>query len=198
MSLADSSVKIPKGTVEDVLVQVDKFYYSVDFFVLDTKPVAMEANYVPIILGRPFLATSNAIIIYRNGVMQLTFDNMTLELNIFHFSKKHVHPEEEDLEEVFLIDTIVEEQCEQLQLQEELIEELAELPEKLDEPSYLCAAFCPWKKKEEILPLLIKRDQEKEESLKLDLKPLPIELKYAYLEEGNQCPVVISSSLNAS
>ena len=55
--LVDRSVKIPKGTVENVLVQVDKFYYSVDFVVLDTKPVAEGANYVPIILGRPFLAT---------------------------------------------------------------------------------------------------------------------------------------------
>ena len=117
LSLADRLVKIPKGTVEDVLVQVDKFYYLVDFVVLDIEPVVMGANYVPIILGRPFLATSNAIINCRNGVMQLTFGNMTLELNIFHLGKKHVHLEEEDLEEVCLIDTIVEEQCEQLQLQ---------------------------------------------------------------------------------
>ena len=108
MSLADRSVKIPKGNVEDVLVQMDKFYYPVDFVVLDTEPVAVGANYVPIILRRPFLATSNAII-SRNGVMQITFGNMTLELNIFHLSKKHVHPEEENLEEVRLIDTIVEE-----------------------------------------------------------------------------------------
>ena len=42
---------------------------------------------------------------------------MTLELNIFHLNKKHVHPEEEDLEEMCLIDTIVEEQCEKLQSQ---------------------------------------------------------------------------------
>ena len=117
LSLADGSVKIPKGNVEDVLVQVDKFYYPMDFVVLDTKPVAVRANYVPIILRRPFLATSNAIINRGNGVMQLTFGNMTLELNIFHLSKKHVHPEEEDLEEVCLIDTIVDEQCEQLQSQ---------------------------------------------------------------------------------
>ena len=88
-----------------------------DFVILVTKPIAVGANYVPIILGRPFLATSNEIINCRNGVMQLTFRSMTLELNIFHLSKKHVHPEEEDLEEVCLIDTIVEEQCEQLQLQ---------------------------------------------------------------------------------
>ena len=61
-SLADRSIKIPKGTVEDVLIQVNKFYYLVDFVVLDIELVAVGANYVPIILGRPFLATSNAII----------------------------------------------------------------------------------------------------------------------------------------
>ena len=71
LSLADRSIKIPKGTVEDVLVQVDKFYYPIDFVVLNTEPVAVGANYVPIILGRPFLATSNAIINYRNGVISL-------------------------------------------------------------------------------------------------------------------------------
>ena len=36
LSLADRSIKIPKGIVEDVLVKVDKFYYSVDFVLLDT------------------------------------------------------------------------------------------------------------------------------------------------------------------
>ena len=69
LSLADRSVKIPKGTVEDVLVQVDKFYYPVDFVVLDKELVVVGANYVLIILGRPFLATSNAINNCRNGVM---------------------------------------------------------------------------------------------------------------------------------
>ena len=62
LSLADRSIKILKGTVEDVLIQVDKFYYPVDFVVLDTEPGATGANYAPIILGRPFLATSNVII----------------------------------------------------------------------------------------------------------------------------------------
>ena len=89
LSLADRSVKIPKGIVEDVLVKVDKFYYPVDFVVLDTEPIANGPNHVPIILGRPFLATANAIINFRNGVMQLTFGNMTLELNIFHLNHKH-------------------------------------------------------------------------------------------------------------
>ena len=89
LSLADRSVKIPNGIVEDVLVKVDKFYYPVDFVVLDTEPIANGPNQVPINLGRPFLETANAIINCRNGVMQLTFGNMTLELNIFHLNNKH-------------------------------------------------------------------------------------------------------------
>ena len=89
LSLADQSVKIPKGIVEDVLVKVYKFYYPVDFVVLDTEPIENGPNHVPIILGRPFLATANAIINFRNGVMQLTFGNMTLELNIFYLNNKH-------------------------------------------------------------------------------------------------------------
>ena len=87
---------------------MDKFYYPVDFIVLNTEPVAVGANHVPIILRRPFLATSNAIINFQNGVMQLTFGNMTLELNIFHLSKMHMHSEEDDCEEVCIIDTILE------------------------------------------------------------------------------------------
>ena len=96
LSLVDRSVKIPKGIVEDVLVKVDKFYYPVDFVVLDTEPIANGPNHVPIILRRPFLATGNAIINCRNGVMQLTFGNMTLELNIFHLNSKHKLVENED------------------------------------------------------------------------------------------------------
>ena len=67
LSLAYRSIKIPNGTIEDVLIQVDRFCYPVDFVVLDTEPIAMGSNHVPIILGRPFLATSKAIINCRNG-----------------------------------------------------------------------------------------------------------------------------------
>ncbi|RVW67958.1 hypothetical protein CK203_064213 [Vitis vinifera] len=47
LSLVDRSVKIPRGIIEDVLVQVDNFYYPVDFVFLDTDPLVKEANYVP-------------------------------------------------------------------------------------------------------------------------------------------------------
>ena len=127
LSLVDRSVKLPKGILEDVLVKVDKFYYPMDFVVLNTEPVATGANYVPIILGRPFLATSNAIINCQNGVMQLTFGNITLELNIFHLSSKH------EPKEVYLIGTSEGEHCAQ-KLQEELMESIEEFDEELFSP----------------------------------------------------------------
>ena len=51
-----------------------------------------------------------------------------------------------------------------------------------------------WRKNEEILPLLT--GGEANVPQKLDLKPLPTELKYAYLEKHEQCPVLISSLLS--
>ena len=196
LSLADGSIKIPKGTIEDVLIQVDRFYYPVDFFVLDTESVAVGANHVPILLGRPFLAASNAIINYRNGVMQLTFGNMTLELNIFHLSKRHMHSVEDDCEEVCIIDTILEEQANEQQVQDVLTPELSKCLREKPEPQCMSLVQGYWRKKIEILPLLT--GDEPKEPQQLELKPLPVELKYAFLEENKQCPVVISSLLTTS
>nr|CAN67576.1 hypothetical protein VITISV_025810 [Vitis vinifera] len=199
LSLADRSVKIPRGVIEDVLVQVDNFYYPVDFIVLDTDPTVNEANLVPIILGRSFLATSNAIINCRNGLMQLTFGNMTLDLNIFYMSKKQTTPEEEEgPEELCIIDTLVEEHCNQ-NMQDKLNESLVDFEEGLSESPIVLATLQSWRKIEEILPLFNKEEEAtaEKETPKLNLKPLPVELKYTYLEENNQCPVVISSSLTS-
>ena len=196
LSLADRSIKIPKRTIDDVLIQVDRFYYPVDFVVLDTEPVAVGPNHVPIILGRLFLATSNAIINFRNGVMQLTFGNMTLELNIFHLGKSHMHSEEDDFEEVCILDTILEEQANKQQVQEILTSELSECLLEQHELQEMSLVQGYWKRKIEILPLLT--GDEPKEPQHLELKPLPAELKYAFLEENEQCPVVISSLLTTA
>ena len=194
LSLADRSIKIPKGTVEDVLIQVDKFYYPVDFVVLDTEPVAVGANHVPIILGRPFLATSNAIINCQNGVMQLTFGNMTLELNIFHLSKKHMHQKEDDSEEVCTIEAILEEQANELLVQDVLTRELVDSNEDQQELQKVSLLHGQWRRKVEFLPLLI--GSEEHGPQQLDLKALPTKLKYAFLGGKMHCPVVISSLLS--
>jgi len=100
---------VPRGIIEDVLVQVDKFIYPVDFVVLDTQPLE-TCNRIPVILGCPFLATSNALINCRNGLMKLSFGNMTLEMNIFNICKQP--GDDNDLQEVDLIEELVYDQFE--------------------------------------------------------------------------------------
>ena len=88
LQLADRSVKTPKGIIEDVLIKVGNFVFPIDFVVLETEPVKNMKNQIPIILGRPFLATSNALINCRNGSMKLTFGNMTIDLNVFNVANQ--------------------------------------------------------------------------------------------------------------
>ena len=196
LSLADRSIKIPKGTIEDVLIQVDRFYYPVDFVVLDTEPVALGPNDVPIILGRPVLATSNAIINCRNGIMQLTFGNMTLELNIFHLGKRHMHSEGDDFEEVCILETILEEQAKEQQVQDILTSELSKCCVEQHEHQEVNLMQGYWRRRIETLPLLT--GNEPTEPQQLELKPLPADLKYVFLEANEQCPVVISSLLTTA
>ena len=63
LQLADRSLKHPRGVIEDVLVKVDKFIFPTDFIVLDME----EDKEIPIILGKPFLATSRAMIDVQMG-----------------------------------------------------------------------------------------------------------------------------------
>ena len=75
--------------------------------------------------------------------MYLTFGNMTLELNIFHLSKKHRPPVEEYQEQVCQIDTILGEQYELQKLQKELIEEPVEVAEELQDAVESCVVHGP-------------------------------------------------------
>jgi len=67
LQMADRSIKRPVGLLEDVPVQIGKYFIPVDFVVLD---IAEDAN-IPIILGRPFLNTAGAIIDVKQGRLTL-------------------------------------------------------------------------------------------------------------------------------
>jgi hypothetical protein len=88
LQLADRSMKRPRGIIEHVLIKVYKFYFHVDFIVIDMEPVHDVVNQIPVILGRPFLAMANALINYRIGVMKISFGNMIVELNIFNINNQ--------------------------------------------------------------------------------------------------------------
>ena len=115
LQLADRSVKIPRGVVEDVLIKVDAFYFPVDFVVLDTEPTLNASTQIHVILGRPFLATSNALIYCWSGVMKISFGNMTVELNIFDISKQVLDNEvicEVNMIRSLVHDTFIQSRCE--------------------------------------------------------------------------------------
>ncbi|GJU43852.1 reverse transcriptase domain-containing protein [Tanacetum coccineum] len=56
--LADRSFQYPVGIAENMLVEVGIFTFPVDFVILEME----EDSKVPLILGRPFLHTANAVI----------------------------------------------------------------------------------------------------------------------------------------
>ena len=89
ISLTKILAKLPRGIVDDILVQVNNFYYLVDFVVLDSEPVTKELNLVP--LGRPFLVVTNALLSYWNGCMKIMFGDKTLELTYFTHARIQCH-----------------------------------------------------------------------------------------------------------
>ena len=88
------------------------------------------------------------------------FDNLEYSISSLA-NQQHVYLKEENPKEECLIDTMVEEHCQQ-QPHEGLIENFAEYSEGLSESSDIGAAVCPWEKKEAISPLLIEEGSGKE------------------------------------
>ena len=58
----------PKGILEDVLVKMGKFIFPIDFVVIDME----EDKQVPLLIGRPFLATGAALIDVKKGELTLS------------------------------------------------------------------------------------------------------------------------------
>ena len=206
LQLADRSVKIPRGIVKDVLVQVDKFYFPMDFVVLDTQPVVNQGTQFPVILGRPFLATAKAIIHCRGGLMTLSFGNMTVNLNIFNVIKGM--GDEEDVCEVNMVDSVVQKYLDNVSYDDPLMsclvspswdEEVttseSEFLHSIIEHNEVLEAN-GWAPKFEPLPPIEDRALPSEErQLKLELKPLPSHVKYSFLGVEETFPIIIYSSL---
>ncbi|XP_073129373.1 uncharacterized protein [Henckelia pumila] len=83
LQLADRSLTYPRGVVEDVLVKIDKFIFPADFVVLDME----EDQNVPLILGRPFLATRRALIDVQEGELTLRVGGDAVTFNIYKTMK---------------------------------------------------------------------------------------------------------------
>ena len=68
LQLADHYVKYAVGMLENILLRIGQFYIPTGFIVMDIK----EDSNIPIILGRHFLTTVDAIIDVKRG--KLTFE----------------------------------------------------------------------------------------------------------------------------
>ncbi|KAL3512851.1 hypothetical protein ACH5RR_025568 [Cinchona calisaya] len=80
IQLADRSLAYPKGIVEDILVQVGSLVFSVDFYVLKME----QGDYnTPILLGRPFLATSQTKIDVLKGNLSMKFGDKIVNFSIY-------------------------------------------------------------------------------------------------------------------
>ncbi|GJV02465.1 reverse transcriptase domain-containing protein [Tanacetum coccineum] len=76
LELADRTISKPTGVAENVFVKVGKFYFPADFVVLDF----IADPRVPLILGRPFLRITHALIDVYEGEIILRNDDQTLTL----------------------------------------------------------------------------------------------------------------------
>ncbi|GJR93319.1 putative nucleotidyltransferase, ribonuclease H [Tanacetum coccineum] len=183
ISLADRSTKIPRGILEDVIVKVDDFYYPVDFFVMDTESPYKDVQ-PTIILGRPLIGSIRrlGLIVYcAPSGYWCSVDVIDEEV------QKHTPRTLKDDPLDFYLTGENEEILNVAEVQE--IQEC--LVSSLDHQRP------PWSYKVEPLPANF--DTATKPSLEvpptLKLKPLPSNLKYAFLGPKNTLPVIVASDL---
>ncbi|KAJ0845598.1 putative aspartic peptidase domain superfamily [Helianthus annuus] len=78
IQLADRSIKYPQGVTENLLVKVGDFVFPADFVILDME----EDTEVPLILGRPFLATAHAMVDMNGGKLTLRVGDKEMEFRV--------------------------------------------------------------------------------------------------------------------
>ena len=86
LQMEDRTLANLEGILEDVLIKVGKFIFLVDFVVIDIE----EDKQVPLLLGRPFLATRAALIDVKKGELTLRVGDEAVHFNLNHSLK---HPE---------------------------------------------------------------------------------------------------------
>uniref|UniRef100_A0A151UCZ5 RNA-directed DNA polymerase n=1 Tax=Cajanus cajan TaxID=3821 RepID=A0A151UCZ5_CAJCA len=196
LQLADRSVKFPHGIVEDMIVKVDKFMFPVDFVVMDME----EDTEVPLILGRPFMKTARVIIDMDDGKLKVRVHDDEVNFNVFEAMKFPKGTKEcfrvDVLDDVYLKAQgnlksssplekalfTVDEECDEM-----LDKEVQDVIESLNKGE---SSSSNVQLQEEL------KKEEKEQPVKLELKQLPSQLKYVFLENDGGKPIIISNQLS--
>nr|GEY43545.1 reverse transcriptase domain-containing protein [Tanacetum cinerariifolium]GEY45847.1 reverse transcriptase domain-containing protein [Tanacetum cinerariifolium] len=205
--LADRSFQHPTGIAKNVLVKVGKLTFSVDFVILEMK----EDIKVPLILGRPFLHTADAVIRVKQKQLNLRVDTERMNSSK-DFAMKHSYSYDDTCFIIDDIDEILEEDFDALLdegseilhsiegtiLEEKLfvefdefmamnIEENSDTEFETKEPPFEKITFN--------IDYKIKTSLEEPPS-DLELIPLTAYLEYVFLEEPTFLFVIISSQLS--
>ncbi|GJW87884.1 reverse transcriptase domain-containing protein [Tanacetum coccineum] len=205
--LADRSFQYPVGIAENMLIEVGKFTFLADFVILEME----EDSKVPLILGRLFLYTADAVIRVKQKQLNLGF---RIERMIFNIdcAMKHSYLNDDTCFSIDVIDEILEEDFDALldegikilhSIEGTLLEE--EIFAEFDEFMAMTANEISDSESDIEDPLLEKitiyTDYKIKTSLEepptdLELKPLPDNQEYVFLEEPSFLPVIISSQLS--
>ena len=197
--MEDRTLEKLEGVIEDVLVKVGKFIFLVDFIILDME----EDSQVPLLLGRPFIATGVALIDMQKRVLTLRVGEEATDFNLPQILK-NVDTDREDyklVDDVYLNNSDCYYDCNApLHINEyEMNFQYLECVNADFPHLSLCST-------ERVLSLKQNSmdngdNNEEKEFLQetstegLVLKELPSHLKYAYLELPKSKPVIISARL---
>ena len=181
LQLADRSFKHPAGILEDVPLQVGDFTILVDFVIVDMK----EDEKTPLILGRPFLRTAGVVVDYKQGKLSLSVGQDIIEFNLPEIVKRP-----DDASSIFRIDavnSILDEEFKANAPENKLEKELSK--EEIKQP------IEGLERTPQISEVSNKGESHKP---KEDLKPLPSNLRYEFLDPNNCCPVIVNAALGKS
>lgn len=103
VQLADCSFQYPVGIAENMLVEVGKFTFPLDFVILEME----EDSKVPLILERPLLHTADAIIRVKQKKLNLRVGEERISFSI-DSAMKHSYSNDDTYFSIDVIDEILE------------------------------------------------------------------------------------------
>ncbi|BFG35066.1 hypothetical protein CerSpe_213400 [Prunus speciosa] len=85
-------MKYPRGIVEDVLIHVVQLILPIDFVILDMEEAEISGRELPLILGRPFMATAGKKIDVKSGLQTMNVQDTTINFQVFEGLKRPLDP----------------------------------------------------------------------------------------------------------
>ncbi|KAI5001123.1 hypothetical protein ZWY2020_011082 [Hordeum vulgare] len=190
ITLANRDTIYPVGIVRDIEVLCGKTKYPTDFLVLATT----QDSFCPIIFGRPFLNTVNAHIDCVKQTVTISFKGVYHEFNFSKFGRQPHEKESSSRDEIIALASIVVPPTDPLE--QYLLEHgNAMHMDERDEIDKIVLEQYPILKNNLLVELLGDPPPPKGDPV-FELKQLPDTLKYAYLDEKEIYPVIISAHLS--